>query len=276
MSTPRSLTPSRRFGLALTALALAVGGAACGNDDGDSTASGGGDTASTAPPATGDDAAFCAGVVTADVASFQLNGGEAPDPALVDAAKKALAPLKDLAPADISDDVTTAVDDAMAMFDGGDEPETFSAAMASIHSWVGDNCGFNEVSVEAEDYHFTGLPDEIEAGPALLRLDNKGTELHELMMLKVKDGETRSTDEILALPEEEAQALVEQMGGVFATPGADGTSTADLAAGRYLVICAIPVGLTPEAIGAAEAGGEEPQLGPPHFTQGMVHELTVT
>ncbi len=273
MNTSRSPTATR-LGLALWALTLAVGGVACGNDDAGDSAEGD-PTTTTAAAAKAADTKFCRGVVAADVASFKMNGQGEPDPRLVAAAKDALAPLEKLAPEAIKNDVASAVSDATSMFDGGDEPDTFAPAMSSISSWVGDNCGFREVKVVAEEYHLMGLPDELDAGPVLLRMDNRGKQLHESMMMRLKDGEKRTTEELLALPEEEAQAAVDPMGGVFAQPGDDGTSTADLPAGRYLVICAIPVGLTPEAIAASESGGGEPELGPPHFTQGMVHELTV-
>jgi len=50
-------------------------------------------------------------------------------------------------------------------------------------------------------------------------------------------------------------------------------------AGRYVVLCAIPVGADPDEVAAAmqSATGGPPDLGdgPPHFTEGMVAELVV-
>ena len=51
------------------------------------------------------------------------------------------------------------------------------------------------------------------------------------------------------------------MAAAFAPPGEGGSTLAELSAGDYAMICFIPVG-----------GGED---GPPHFTQGMIHEFTV-
>ncbi|MBA3606206.1 MAG: hypothetical protein H0W46_09600, partial [Acidimicrobiia bacterium] len=98
--------------------------------------------------------------------------------------------------------------------------------------------------------------------------------------------ETRPVAELIQLPEEELDAI---MGGaepatvIVAPPGeagmpvlGDGTLAE---AGRYVVLCAIPVGADPDEVAAAmqsETGGP-PDLGdgPPHFTAGMIAELVV-
>ena len=47
---------------------------------------------------------------------------------------------------------------------------------------------------------------------------------------------------------------------------------ADLEEGRYVAICFIPVGTTPDVL----ASGAPPEDTPPHFMEGMVTELTVS
>jgi hypothetical protein len=96
-------------------------------------------------------------------------------------------------------------------------------------------------------------------------------------VLRVNDGETMSITEILALPEEEAMTKVSFVGGTFAMPGDEnntGATFVDLTPGEYAFVCSVPVGATPDNIPALESG--EFEGGPPHFTQGMVAEFTVT
>ena len=72
--------------------------------------------------------------------------------------------------------------------------------------------------------------------------------------------------ELLALPEEEAMAKVDMVAAVFAPPGDESYSVADLEAGDYAMVCFIPTG----------ASEENPEgTGPPHFIQGMLAEFTV-
>ena len=74
--------------------------------------------------------------------------------------------------------------------------------------FVKDNCGFTEIDVTAEDYKYTGLEAEYPAGPAVITLTNDGTELHEMIVLRVNDDVTETAAEIVALPEEEALSMV--------------------------------------------------------------------
>lgn len=143
-----------------------------------------------------------------------------------------------------------------------------------------------DVTVGPVDYEFTGLPDELAAG-SVLSIDNQSDdELHELVAIRLPDGEERTGEELLQLPPEELGAF---FGGVQAVllqpPGSDEVILAEgdgtLAdAGRYLVICAIPTGAAPQeylAAAAAAQGGppEGVDGGPPHFANGMWTELTV-
>lgn len=72
----------------------------------------------------------------------------------------------------------------------------------------------------------------------------------------------------------------------FAFPGTVSYGTADLTPGRYVALCFLPEGATPEVLMQLEeagVGGPEDtipedfpiELGPPHFTKGMAHEFTV-
>ncbi|MDQ3176328.1 MAG: hypothetical protein M3Q72_02115 [Actinomycetota bacterium] len=184
--------------------------------------------------------------------------------------------LKQEAPEGVAEAVGTAIAEAEEFLasDGEPTPE-FEAAYAEVVQFVSDNCGFAELDVLAKDYSFGGIGNEMEAGPAVVSFTNEGTELHEIVMLKKKDGVSLSFEEILAMPEKKARRQVEGAGGAFAMPGETGHTVVDLTAGDYLAICFIPVGTTPEKMSEME-GQEGPPEGQPHFTKGMKLEFTVS
>jgi uncharacterized cupredoxin-like copper-binding protein len=142
------------------------------------------------------------------------------------------------------------------------------------------------IEVTAVDYAFEGLPASVAAGTMLTLTNTSEAELHELVAFRLPDEETRSAEELLALPEEEAAALLESGPPsmvIIAMPGeagqaviGDGTVTEP---GRYLIACFIPTGADPaEYVAAAQESGDEPPVvegGPPHVANGMFAELTV-
>ena len=85
---------------------------------------------------------------------------------------------------------------------------------------MADNCGYQVIDVTATDHAFDGIPADAEAGKTLIRITNDGTEYHEVVLQRVQQGETRSVEEILALPEEEGGDLLDYLGNAFAPPGA--------------------------------------------------------
>jgi hypothetical protein len=138
--------------------------------------------------------------------------------------------------------------------------------------------------VVAVDFGFEGLPDTIDAGTRLTLRNDSEVEVHELVAMAIPPQETRSTEELITLPESELFAAIPGQPALVlvAPPGeesfpavGDGT----LEAGRYLVFCAIPTGADPDEFMQAmqEATGGPPQVdgGPPHFASGMYGELTV-
>lgn len=185
---------------------------------------------------------------------------------------KLLQRFRDTAPADIAQ----AVDDAVTMFeDEGEEAfenPAFVAAIAEIDQYVVDNCGYETVDVSMGDYSFTGIPDSLDKGVVAFVLSNDGAEFHELSVVRLK-GDT-TVDDILALPEDakakERNKLVQEVpGGGFAAPGQSDVALINLKKpGRYVALCFIPVGTTPDA----EDGGD----GPPHAHEGMTAEFTVS
>ena len=140
------------------------------------------------------------------------------------------------------------------------------------------------ITVQALDYAFAGLPARVKAGTAFVLDNQSDAELHEFVAVRLPDDETRSVQELLALPMEELEQLfpfVETV--VIAPPGeagfpVEGTGVLD-EPGRYAIICAIPTGADPAAYltAAAESQGGPPEVpgGPPHFVQGMFAEVVV-
>jgi hypothetical protein len=244
--------------------------------------------------------AFCAAELATEAA---VNGD---DPAAIGPAIEALIAA---AP---DDEVRATVEAVVATFEAGG-PE-FDAAYASLIDYMKANCGFAELNVAASEYAFDGVPAELPAGPTILTLENIGAEFHEILLLRINDDVTMPVEELLALPEEEQMAMTTFAGAAFAAPGSSSSGVADLTSGRYVAICTLPEGATPEVMeqleaaegtapegsapvgsepagtepaGTAPAGTEPagsapegsvpggPEVGPPHFTLGMIQEFTV-
>jgi hypothetical protein len=133
--------------------------------------------------------------------------------------------------------------------------------------WVGENCDVETLDVTATEYKYDGISDELKTGYHVVNFSNEGQEQHEMFAFKVNDGVTESVDELLALPEDEAFGKITPVNAAFAPPGGSDTVGLNLASsGSYAVVCFIPVG----SVGDTEGDG------PPHLTEGMVQEFTVS
>ena len=202
----------------------------------------------------------------------QFNGEPNPD---------TLVPLLDefdeTAPEEIADSVAVMTGAARTVVETGDfaafESPEFSAAQGEVDPWMFENCDFDETAeVTASEYKFEGVPDEFDAGTAAILLTNEGEEAHEMAIMRKADGVTQSWDEILALPQEEAEALVVQVGGTFAPrKGTKGVAVVELVPGDYVVTCFVPTGTSMSADGEVTEG-----TGVPHFMGGMLQEFTVS
>ncbi len=145
------------------------------------------------------------------------------------------------------------------------------------------------LTVELVDYAFEGLPDSVPAGTKLQVENTSSGEFHELVAIKLPEGETRTAEELAQLPEEElfavfgegppaAVLLAGPNGGEQTAAVGDGTLTEP---GSYVIFCSIPVGADPAELEAqladpeAEPPAEDPNAGPPHFTEGMYADLVV-
>jgi plastocyanin len=176
-----------------------------------------------------------------------------------------------------TDDTTTDAEDT----GGGEETDDGGEDTGGEDTDGGETEG--AIAVTAVDYAFEGIPDTVESG-ATFTLTNEGEELHEMVAFLIPEGEDRSIEELVQLEDEE---LGEVFGGeptpefvLMAEPGDEGTvvfpegaEATVTEAGRYGVVCFIPVGMTEMPSGEQEGPPEGD--GPPHAMEGMVAEFTV-
>ena len=140
------------------------------------------------------------------------------------------------------------------------------------------------IAVTAVDYGFEGLPERVAAGSTFTLVNESGVELHELVAIKLPEGEERTAEQLVQLPPEELAQFFPMVDAVIIAPpkgegfAVEGTGTLT-EPGRYLIICAIPTGANPDEYmaAAAEAEGGPPQVagGPPHLAMGMYGEVIV-
>lgn len=232
---------------------LVVGISACGGDD-DEVA---------APPGT-----FCDDLVDFNATVLQTDLSPDSTADEIAATSAEVTPRWDAlgssAPAAVSDEIRP-LDEAIEALEKGDpEPfnadETFEQYTALISSSL-EVCDFETASVEAGDYWFEGLSDQVDAGTVAVQLTNSSdSEMHEFVVFK-KNDPAQSTDEILTMDEEAMEAAITFAGATFAPPGESAAGLMEFEPGSYMAVCFVPI------------GGED---GDPHFTAGQVAEFTAS
>ena len=250
-----------------TAAVLALGLAACGDDD--DTDEEGAPAADDGGSAEGDNAAFCDALVEFNSMAVNMEIHEGSSEEEIVAAGEEIAPVfqtvADNAPEELAGTAAELNESVQALLEGDPEPfssdDTFMAYTEMAGQAV-DACGFESIEVTGVDYAFEGVPATVEAGTVAFKFVNESdSEEHEMILVKKADGVQLTWEELVELPEEESESMVEFAGATFAPPGGESSTFAELTPGDYAMICFIPVG-----------GAED---GPPHFTQGMLQELTV-
>ncbi len=173
----------------------------------------------------------------------------------------------------------------------GDDDDAVETTTAGTVALAASIPGSNTVTVVATDYKFDGLPAEAAAGTKFVLQNDSTEEVHEMIMIRIPDGEDRTIGQLAALPEEESDAVfgtTEPATVIVALPGeagqpvvGDGTVTEP---GRYGVVCFIPKGADPDVVREAmsQPPGTGPDEGPPdmgtgqpHIMQGMYAEIVI-
>lgn len=115
-----------------------------------------------------------------------------------------------------------------------------------------------DATVELLDFSYK-LPANIKAGKQLWAVVNRGTQLHEINLMKLAEGKT--LDDVMAWMTQPAgpPPFLNVGGFQGINPGATGWMELDLTAGEYIAICHIP----------------DPATGKPHEALGMVLPFTV-
>jgi hypothetical protein len=279
--------PIARAWAVLAALVLATSGlAACGDDD--DTAEGSDDPTAEAVSAPDEEAAtdeepatdegssddsFCEGFLGLEAAFAEAPDDEAEIPAFVEERiDPNLALIEGHEPAAIAEDVQTMTAAVTEVTSTGDfsafETPEFLAASEAVYGSLDDSCDVEVVELSAIDYGYEGLPSTLPAGVTsfVMSNDSEAGEAHELSLVKLSDDTELSIQELLEMPEDEAEQHIEAFGGgTFAPAGAASGTVTELTPGRWAYVCFIPVGTV----------GDTEGTGPPHFVEGMAGELTV-
>ena len=177
-------------------------------------------------------------------------------------------------PEDIAGDIEKVVTGSRKFRATGDSSQLDSpglmAAVGALDTYYYDNCDDEKTEVKAREYAFEGLESSYSPGLRRFKLENTGKEVHEMSILRRKPGVTESFDQLLELPEEEAESKVDFFfvgGADRADPGLTSHgSAADLTPGDYIAVCFISKGTT-----SLKKEGN----GPPHFTLGQKKEFKV-
>jgi hypothetical protein len=139
-------------------------------------------------------------------------------------------------------------------------------------------------TVTAADYRFDNLPATVGSGTRLGLRNASATEIHEMVVARLPDTETRSAEALVRLPAAQLDQLLtgSTVAVLLRPPGGagliralgDGKLTGK---GRYLVVCTIPIGADPAAVLATRGPKDAPPVagGAPHFTRGMYGEIRV-
>lgn len=150
----------------------------------------------------------------------------------------------------------------------------------------GSGAADGTIEISGLDYGFSGVPETAAVGAELTFVNDSDAEVHEMVAVRIADGEDRPLEELLALPDEESEGVIEFQGVLVALPGetgvnpeGEGSSIALSQPGRYAIVCFIPQGADPAVVEEAMAGGAEgpPDMGDgtPHAFLGMAAEFQV-
>ncbi len=115
-----------------------------------------------------------------------------------------------------------------------------------------------DITFTATEFRFAG-PDSIAPGVTRIRLVNRGTQAHHLILARLDDGKT--LEDVQAALQKDPNGVPPFLsfrgGANMVGPGDSSASVNDLPAGHYLLFCFVP----------------DPADGKPHFAKGMTRQI---
>jgi hypothetical protein len=151
-------------------------------------------------------------------------------------------------------------------------------AVLILAACAGSDLASGTIEITGLDYMYTDVPDKVATGAELTFKNDSQVEVHEIVVVRIADDETRPISELMELSDEETGQVAEFKGVLVALPGTEGanpegsgTSIAVDEAGRYGIICFIPQGADPDVV--AEAMQNPTAEGPPDMGDGTPHAL---
>jgi hypothetical protein len=116
-----------------------------------------------------------------------------------------------------------------------------------------------DVTVTLADYSFT-LSTALTAGHHVIRVDNSGPQMHELVLVQLAPGKT-PMDLVKWVDKQQGPPPGKPIGGLSPMhPGGSGSFVVDLTPGSYAFICFLP----------------DAKDGKPHFLHGMTKQFTIS
>ena len=186
-------------------------------------------------------------------------------------------PSASTAPASAAPSAAPSASTAPASEAPSDSTAPASAAPSADASASAAPSAEGAITVTAVDFAFEGVPAEVPSG-STMSLVNTGQEVHEMIVVRKLPTTTQTFEELLALPQDQTEGLVEDIGFAYAEPGQQAADVVTIGEpGDYLMICFIPAGTT--SLPSIDPNSSEPPdlgTGAPHFTLGMLKEFTVT
>ncbi|MDQ6525372.1 hypothetical protein RB608_17250 [Nocardioides sp. LHD-245] len=288
-ATPRRSPLSRALLALTTAAVLSAGLTACDSSD-DEPAAEDRSTATAEPTLTAAQQAACDGLLDAATALLDLGGSGDDGPS--DEQLTQVGDVYEGLASGLSGDEQAAATKVAATIDevvqtGNKkllEDESLLGAMLAPAAAGRALCAYAPVDFMAHEtpaagadgtpeMAYMGLPVALPAGRTSFQLTNEGQDFHEALVMKVKDSYTGTMDDLLQLDDEAMMQAADIVAATMTAPGETAFTNVDLATGRYIVLCHIPVmdGAGPDA---------QPKMGATgpiwHYTVGMAHEVTVS
>lgn len=123
------------------------------------------------------------------------------------------------------------------------------------------------IDVDAFDYGFDGMPATADAGPTMFKFTNAGSDLHEGILYRRKDGVVGDPVDLVNADPSGESGNLEEVGVAFiGSAGDQSYLTADLEPGSYALVCYFPRGV--ETFDELSAAGEDPETD--HRSAGMI------